>query len=127
MPYRETDPVDIMKKDTDDEDYKNDDKALSVESDSSAALNMLDEDFEDTDPVKLDNLLQKITAGLQQVAEGYKELKQMLPSLPVTEVPKLIEETLLPYLTPLSREIIQALQSVGEEKLVDLALWEECQ
>ena len=45
----------------------------------------------------------------------------------IPEVPKLIEETPLPYLTPLSREMIKALQSVGEVKLVDLALWEECQ
>ena len=49
----------------------------------------------------------------------------MLPSVPVTDIPKLIEETPLPYLTPLSKEMVQALQSVGEERLVDLALCEE--
>ena len=49
----------------------------------------------------------------------------MLPSVPVTDIPKLIEETPLPYLTPLSKEMVQALQSVGEERLVDLALHEE--
>ena len=64
MSYRETDPVEYYEEATDSEDYKNDDKAISVESDSSAVLSMLDEDFEDTDPVKLDNSLQKITAGL---------------------------------------------------------------
>ena len=127
MPYRETDPIEYYEEATDDEDYKNDDEALSVESNSSAVLSTLDKDFEDTDPVKLDNLLQKNMTELQQAAEGYEELRQMLPSLPVTEVPMLIEETPLPYLTPLSREMIQALQSVGEEKLVDLALWEEHQ
>ena len=40
---------------------------------------------------------------------------------------KIIEETPLPYLTPLSKEMIRALQSVGEEKLVDLVLYEEYQ
>ena len=111
VPYRETDSVEYYEEATDHKEYKNDDEALSVQSDSSAALSMLDEDFEDTDPVKLDNSLQKITAGLQQAAEGYKELRQMMPSLPVTEVPKLIEETLLPYLTPFSREMIQERKS----------------
>ena len=119
MPYRETDPVEYYEEAIDDEDYKNDDEALSVESNSSAVLSMLDEDFKHTDPVKLDHSLQKITAGPQHVVEGYEELRHMLPSL--------IEEKPLPYLTPLSREITQALQSVGEEKQVDLALWEECQ
>ena len=36
-----------------------------------------------------------------------------------------IYTTPLPYLTPLSKEMVQALQSVGEERLVDLALYEE--
>ena len=49
----------------------------------------------------------------------------MLPNVPVTDIPKLIEETPLPYLTPLSKAMVQALQSVGEERLVDLALCEE--
>ena len=49
----------------------------------------------------------------------------MFPSVPVTNIPKFIEETPLPYLTSLSKEIVQALQSVGEERLVDLALHEE--
>ena len=49
----------------------------------------------------------------------------MLPSVPVTDILKLIEETPLPYLTPLSKAMVQALQSVGEERLVDLALCEE--
>ena len=43
----------------------------------------------------------------------------------MTDIPKLIEETPLPYLTPLSKEMVQALQSVGEERSVDLVLCEE--
>ena len=49
----------------------------------------------------------------------------MIPNVPVTDMPKIIEETPLPYLTPLSKEMVRALQSVGEEKLVDLVLYEE--
>ena len=40
---------------------------------------------------------------------------------------KIIEETPLLYLTPLSKEMVRALQSVGEENLVDLVLYEEYQ
>ena len=88
---------------------------------------MLDEDFENTDPMMFDAFLMKITAGLRQATEGFEELRQMIPSIPVTDMPKIIEETPIPYLTPLSKEMVRALQSVGEEKLVDLVLYEEYQ
>ena len=71
--------------------------------------------------------LMKISAGLRHAAEGFEELRQMIPSIPTTDMPKIIEETQLPYLTPLSKEMVRALQSVREEKLVDLALYEEYQ
>ena len=51
----------------------------------------------------------------------------MLPSVPITDMAKIIEEIPLPYLISLSKEMVQVLQSVGEEKLVDLALYEEYQ
>ena len=88
---------------------------------------MLDADFENTNPMMFDASLMKITAGLRQAAEGFEELRQMIPSVPVTDMPKIIEETPLPYLTPLSKEMVRALQSVGEEKLVDMALYGEYQ
>ena len=125
IPYRETPPVEYYEEVTDDEDYKEDDEVLSIESDSSAVVSMLDEDFEDINPARFDASLIKITTGLQQAAEGYEELRNMIPTIPVTDIPKLIEETPLPYLTPLSKEMVQALQSVGKESLVDLALHEE--
>ena len=82
---------------TDDEDYKKDDEVLSIESDSSTVVSMLDEDFEDTNPAKFDASLVKITTGLQQAAEGYKELRNMIPTIPVTNIPRHIEQTPLPY------------------------------
>ena len=82
-------------------------------------------DFEDTNPASFDASLMKITTGLQQAAEGYEELRNMIPTTPVTDIPKLLEETPLPYLTPLLKEMVQALQSVGKERLADLRLHEE--
>ena len=86
---------------------------------------MLDDDFETVNPSVFDASLVKITTGLKQAAEGFEELQTLLPNIPVTEVPKLVEEVLLPYLTPMLKVLVQALQSVGEEKLIDLALREE--
>ena len=59
---------------------------------------MLDEDFGNTNPMMFDALLLKITAGLRQATEGFEELWQMIPNVPVTDMPKIIEETPLPYL-----------------------------
>ena len=88
---------------------------------------MLDKDFEDANSIKFDASMMKITAELKQATEGFEELRHMLPSIPVTDIPKLIEEMPLPYLTPKSKEMVQVLQSVGEEKFIDLALYEEYQ
>ena len=100
---RETEPVEYYEEATDDEDYKEDDKVISIESDSTATESMLDEDFKTTDPMMFDASLMKITAGLRQAAEGFEELQKMILSVPVTTMSKLIEETPLPYLTPLSK------------------------
>ena len=88
---------------------------------------MLDEDFETTDPMIFVASLVKITTGLKQEAEGLEELRNIIPTVPVTDIPKLIEQTPLLYLTPLSKEMVRALQSVGEDKFVDRALYEEFQ
>ena len=114
VPLHTTPPVEYFEEATDDEDYKEDEEVISIESDSIAAESMLDEDFKTTDPMMFDALM-KITTGLKQATEGFEELHKMLPSVLVTNIPKLIEETPLPYLTPLSKEMVQALQSVGED------------
>ena len=100
---------------------------ISIETDSSAAESMLDENFETTDPIMFDASLVKITTGLKQAAEGFEELRNMIPTIPVTDTPKLIEQTPLLYLTPFSKEMVRALQSVREDKLVDMTLYEEFQ
>ena len=80
--------LDYYEEVTDDEDYKEDDEVISIQSDSSATDSMLDEDFEVTDPLKFDASLMKISNGLKHDAEGFDELRQMLPSVPVTDLPK---------------------------------------
>ena len=74
VPLRTTSPVEYFEEVTDDEDYKEDEEVISIESDSTAAESMLDEDFETTDPMMYDASLINITARLKQAAEGFKEL-----------------------------------------------------
>ena len=109
VPLHTTPPVEYFEEATDDEDYKEDEEVISIESDFSAAESMLDENFKTTDPMMFDTSLMSITTRLKQATEGFEELCKMLPSVLVTNTPKLIEETSLPYLTPLSKEMVQAL------------------
>ena len=74
VPYQNTLLVEYLVEATDDEDYKEDDEVISIETDSSTTESMLDEDFEITDPMMFDALLMKITPGLKQAAEGFEEL-----------------------------------------------------
>ena len=62
--YEQPPLVEYYEEVTDDEDYKEDDDLVSVESDSSAAESMLDKDFETTNPLKIDQALQQISTGL---------------------------------------------------------------
>ena len=125
VPFRTTSPVEYVEEVIDDEDYKDDDEVISTESDPSTMESMLDDDFETVNPLMFDTSLVKITTGLKQAAEGFEELQTLLLNIPITEVPKLVEEVPLPYLTPMSKVLVHALQSVGEERLIDLALQEE--
>ena len=57
IPYADHPYEPKIEEETDDEDYVDDDVSIALDSDSSDALSMLDENFEDTDPVKLDDAL----------------------------------------------------------------------
>ena len=81
-----------MKEVTDNEGYKVDDEIISIKSDSSAVESMLDDNFETTNPLMFDASLVKITTGLKQAAEGFEELQTLLLNIPVTDIPKLVEE-----------------------------------
>ena len=74
VPLHTTPPVEYVEEVMDDEDYKEDDEVISIESDSTAAKSMLDDDFETTNPLVFDASLVKITTRLKQAAEGFEEL-----------------------------------------------------
>ena len=116
-----------IEEETDDDDYVDDDILIEVDSDSSAALSMLDENFENTDPSKIDEALQEIIKGLCQVDNGYEALKDLLPTIPVTDVAKIVQVAPTPYLQPMSKATIQALQTLGEEDLINQACLAEFQ
>ena len=121
VPYADHPYESKIEEETDDDDYVDDDISIEVDSDSSAALSMLDENLEDTDPSKIDEALQQIVEGLRQAADGFEALKDLLPTVPVTDVAP------TPYLQPMGKAAIQALQTLGEEDLINHACLMEFQ
>ena len=86
---------------------------------------MTDDEFEATNPHKIDDTLQDIVKGLKKAASDFEELRGLIPSLPVTEIPKLLKTVSLPYVQPLTKPMVHAIKSLGEAKLIDLAVQEE--
>ena len=127
VPYADHPYEPKIDEETDDDDYVDDDILIEVDSNSSAALSMLDENFENTDPLKIDEALQQIIKGLCQPANGYEALKDLLPTIPVTDVAKIVQVVPTPYLQPMSKAAIQALQTLGEEDLINQACLAEFQ
>ena len=85
---------------------------------------MLDENFEDMDPVKIDDALQQIIKGLCQAADGFEALKDLLPTIPATDVAKIVQAAPMPYLQLMSKAAIQALQTLGEDLINHACLME---
>ena len=79
MPFRETTrgPYD---EEVTDEDYLSDDHPIEIDSDSGVALLMTDDEFEATNPHKIDDALQDIIEGLKKAASGFEELRGLVPS-----------------------------------------------
>ena len=94
---------------------------IEVDSDSSAALSMTDDDFKTTGPMKINQALQQIVQGLHQATDGYENLRDILPTVPVTDVVSIVQIAPTPYLQPMSKAAIQALQILGEEHLINQA------
>ena len=125
VPFRETTRGPYNEEVTDEEDYVSDDHPIEIDSDSSVALLMTDDEFEATNPHKVDDALQDIVEGLKKAASGFEKLRDLVPSLPVTEIPKLLETVPLPYVQPLTKPMVHAIKSLGEAKLIELAVQEE--
>ena len=121
VPYADCPYEPKIEEETDDDDYVDDDVLIEVDSDSSDALSMLDENFDDMDPSKIDEALQQIVKGLRQAADGFEALIELLPTIPVTDVAKIVQVAPTPYLQPMSKAAIQALQTLGEEDLINHA------
>ena len=98
-----------------------DDIPIEVDRDSSAALSMTDDDFETTDPMKIDQALQQIVQGLHQATDGYENLRDILPTVLVTDMVGIVQIAPTLYLQPMSKAAIQALQILGKEHLVNQA------
>ena len=120
-PYADQPYESKSEEETDDDSYLEDDIPIEVDSDSSAALSMTDDDFETTDPTKIDQALQQIIQGLCQAADGYETLRDILPTVPVTDVVGIVQIAPTPYLQPMSKAAIQALQTLGEDNLINQA------
>ena len=71
--------------------------------------------------MKIDQALQQIVQGLRQAADGYETLRDILPTVPVTDVAGIVQIAPTPYLQPMSKATIQALQILGEENLINQA------
>ena len=127
VPYADRPYEPKIEEETDDDDYVDDDVSIEVDIDSSDALSMLDENFEDTNPLKIDDTLQQIVKGLRQAADGFEALKDLLPTVPVTDVAMIVQVAPTPYLQPMSKATIQALQTLGEEDLINHACLTEFQ
>ena len=74
VPYADKPYESRSKEETDNDSYVEDDASIEIDSDSSAALSMTDDEFEITDPTKTDQALQQITTGLHTMADGYETL-----------------------------------------------------
>ena len=124
VPFREISRGPYDEEATDEEDYVSDDHPIEIDSDSSAALSMTDDEFEATNPQKVDDALQDIIEGLKKAANSFEELRSLVPSIPVMEIPKLLETVPLPYVQPLAKPMVQAIKSLEEAKMVELAVQE---
>ena len=121
MPFADQPYESKSEEETDDESYLEDGIPIEIDSDFSAALSMIDDDFETTNPIKTDQALQEITEGLHQAANEYEKLRSLLPTIPITEVAEIIQAAPTPYLQPMSKTAVQALQTSGETQLINQA------
>ena len=91
VPYTDQPYESKLEEKTDNDSYLENDIPIEIDSDSSAALSMTDDDFETSDPMKIDQALQQIVQGLGQAANGYETLRDLLPTVPVTEVAGIVQ------------------------------------
>ena len=115
VPYADQPYESKSEEETDDDSYLEDDIPIEVDSDSSAALSMTDDDFKTTDPTKIYQALQQIVQGLRQATNGYETLREILAIVPVTDVVGIVQIAPTPYLQHMNKAAIQALQALQKK------------
>ena len=113
---------------TDDPDYQSDDVPIPTETDSSAAESMeSDTEFQEVNIAAIERAMEKVTTGLWMAATGYEELRPVLRSIPVHEVPKLLEQLPQPMLEPIPDDVHKVVQHMDHTDLVKWAVQQEHQ
>ena len=82
-------------------EYQSDDIPLPTEPDSSAAESMeSDTKFQEVNIAAIERAIEKVTMGLRMAATGYEELRPVMRTIPIHQVPKLLEQLPQPILDP---------------------------
>ena len=113
---------------TDDPDYQSDDVLIPTEADSSAAESMeSDTEFQEVNIAAIERAMEKVTTSLQMATTGYEELRPVLRSIPIHEVPKLLEQLPQPMLELIPDDVHKVVQHMDHTDLVKWAVQQEHQ
>ena len=74
------------------------------------------EELTKVDINEFNEVLENISVGLKQAAQGYDNLRTLLPQLPVHAVPKLVETVPAIYTQPLPAPLISMLTEMGPKE-----------
>ena len=102
---------------TDGVEYVSDEKPDKMETDSSAAESM-EEELTKVDVQEFNTVLETISSGLKQAAEGYDNLQTLLPRLPVHKVLQVAETIPAIYTKPLPPQLISMLTEMGPKEVM---------
>ena len=104
---------------TDNSCYVPDDMSILPETDSDEAKEFVDDTIVTYSVENLEAGLAKIRDGFTLATQGYEHIQQELPNLDPLEVPKLIEDRLLPQLQEHTKPMQQLLAHASEKTIVE--------
>ena len=94
---------------TDRSDYLSDDVEIPPETDSEEAAEFVNETLAVYSLENIETGLAKIQDGFLMATEGYKNIRCELPNLDLIEIPKIMEQVLMPQMNELSKPLQQLL------------------
>lgn len=102
---------------TSEEGYISESKPLPSESDSTGA-----EDYEENtwDPLQLEASLLQIANGLQQAADGYRELSQKVPQMDPVRATQMVSMVAKPPTVEVPEQLQNIIRSEGAHETLDL-------